>query len=152
MDLIGANPDISGEYPDLFDAGRHGPADADLVRKLALGRQLRAGRDDAERELPLVALLTDGATLLMFPEGTRSRTGRPGRARPGVAIFARDAGVPIVPAHIAGSARWTTSWLRGGSIVVRFGDPLPPPAPGAGGEAIRAATDEIMRRILALSS
>ena len=113
---------------------------------------IRRGQLRPEQHARVVALLKSGATLLMFPEGTRSRTGRPGRARPGVAIFARDAGVPVVPALISGSVGWTRSWLRRRPVVVRFGHPMPPPPRGADAPALRAASDQIMSRIVDLAS
>ncbi|MCS1350963.1 1-acyl-sn-glycerol-3-phosphate acyltransferase [Mechercharimyces sp. CAU 1602] len=49
-----------------------------------------------------VAELHKGKSLLIFPEGTRSKTGELGRARPGVIIIAESAGLPIVPIAIVG--------------------------------------------------
>ena len=45
----------------------------------------------------------------MFPEGTLRRNGELGKARPGVGLIAREAGVPVIPGHIAGTYRW---WRR----------------------------------------
>jgi 1-acyl-sn-glycerol-3-phosphate acyltransferase len=46
--------------------------------------------------------LDHGWSVIIFPEGTLSRTGNIGTFRKGAAILALDAGVPIVPAYIDG--------------------------------------------------
>ena len=43
------------------------------------------------------SLLTDGVPLLIFPEGTRSRTGAMGTFKPGAAALAISRGVPVIP-------------------------------------------------------
>lgn len=53
----------------------------------------------------LAALVADGFSVLIFGEGTRSRSGRLGPFRPGAAALARRAGVPLVPVHVDGTAR-----------------------------------------------
>ena len=63
-------------------------------------------------------LLQDKWSLLIFPEGTRSRTGELLPFHPGPAILALRQRVPIVPIHIAGA----------GSILVP-GTPRAQPAP-----------------------
>jgi 1-acyl-sn-glycerol-3-phosphate acyltransferase len=77
-----------------------------------------------------IGLLRSGASLMVFPEGTRSRDGRLGRVRPGAALFARRAGVPIVPVYIDGSFRaWPPQhWLPWPAAVrVWYGEPLAAP-------------------------
>lgn len=80
-----------------------------------------------------VERLRQGIPVLVFPEGTRTRTGRVGRLRDGPALFARRAGVPVVPVYVH---RTEFCWPRGavvprlwgGRIEIRFGRPLTPPA------------------------
>lgn len=62
-------------------------------------------------------LLKDGRIVAVFPEGTRSRDGRLGRAEPGAALLAAWSGADIVPVAITGRYRW-------GRISVRFGRPF----------------------------
>ena len=45
-------------------------------------------------------VLKSGGSLFIFPEGTRSKTGGPGRAKQGVGFLAYYGGVPIVPARV----------------------------------------------------
>ena len=76
-----------------------------------------------------VELLGQGQVVLMFPEGTRTRDGEVGTVRPGVALIARRARVPVVPVTICGAYEvWPRHrpWLGLGRIEVRFGEPIPP--------------------------
>lgn len=80
--------------------------------------------------------LKAGRQVLVFPEGTRTRTGRLSRFKDGPALFARRAGVPVVPVYV-----WRTErcWPRdralpnpfGPRLEVRYGRPLvaPPDLP-----------------------
>jgi 1-acyl-sn-glycerol-3-phosphate acyltransferase len=65
-----------------------------------------------------VRVLRRGGVVGMFLEGTRSRTGRLGPARPGAVWLAVTTGAPVVPVAISGSYR------RGGGLVVRLGPPV----------------------------
>ena len=47
--------------------------------------------------------LREGGSLLVFPEGTRSRDGRVGRLRSGAAILAAEHHLPIVPIYMSGT-------------------------------------------------
>lgn len=51
-----------------------------------------------------VRLLKDGHSILIFPEGTRSKGGPIGEFKSGSLRLAKDAGVPIVPISIEGTA------------------------------------------------
>lgn len=80
-------------------------------------------------------LLADGWNLIVYPEGTRSPDGWPGRFRPGGAALAVAAGAPVVPVAVRGSYAAMPrgrSWPAPGRprVSVVFGDPL------------RAAVDE----------
>jgi 1-acyl-sn-glycerol-3-phosphate acyltransferase len=47
--------------------------------------------------------LADGLSILIFPEGTRSRTGRMRDFKPGAFILSRDSGCPVLPVVVAGT-------------------------------------------------
>lgn len=69
-------------------------------------------------------LLEEGWSLLLYPEGTRSRDGRMGDLHIGAAYLAASHGVPLVPIGIIGThealppGSW---WPRRGDIRVRIG-------------------------------
>jgi 1-acyl-sn-glycerol-3-phosphate acyltransferase len=73
--------------------------------------------------------LQRGEMVLVFPEGTRSRDGDLGVFKPGLALVARRAKVPIVPAAIEGAFR---AWPRAAALPqfrivhVHYGTPLLP--------------------------
>jgi 1-acyl-sn-glycerol-3-phosphate acyltransferase len=66
-------------------------------------------RADVEAVQTAVRLARDGNVVVMFPEGTRRKKGlvkrHQARARSGAARIALDAGVPLVPAAVAGTDR-----------------------------------------------
>ncbi len=49
------------------------------------------------------SILSSGESVLIFPEGTRSRTGQLQQFKPGVGLIAQELGVPVVPAYIQGT-------------------------------------------------
>jgi 1-acyl-sn-glycerol-3-phosphate acyltransferase len=77
--------------------------------------------------------LKAGKQVLVFPEGTRTRTGYLARFKDGPALFARRANVPVIPVYV-----WRTErcWPRdsnlprpfGSRLEVRYGRPLRAPA------------------------
>jgi 1-acyl-sn-glycerol-3-phosphate acyltransferase len=74
--------------------------------------------------------LSIGRCVFMFPEGTRNEDGRTKAFKPGVALLARKARVPIVPMAIEGA---TDLWPRTrglprlrGRLEVEVGEPIPP--------------------------
>ncbi|HWN80502.1 MAG TPA: lysophospholipid acyltransferase family protein, partial [Candidatus Udaeobacter sp.] len=99
-------------------------------------------------------VLTAGLGLVLFPEGTRSRSGQLGPGKPGVSMLAAEAGVPVVPAYIHGTRDLARAFLRRPPLVIRFGAPLAPPPPGHGPESrdvMRAHTERVMAAIAGLS-
>lgn len=91
---------------------------------------IRTERADPEAMKQALAVLAGGEPLVVFPEGAISRTGRPGRGQPGVVALSCRAGVPIVPAAIAGADRVLPRdrWIpRPGPVRVAFGRPLEVP-------------------------
>jgi 1-acyl-sn-glycerol-3-phosphate acyltransferase len=110
---------------------------------------VRRGDGPAARSALDTALdvLAGGRAFGIYPEGTRSRDGRLYRGRTGVAWLALTAGVPVVPVALTG-----TGGLPGRArITVRFGAPLRLAGLADDARDRRAATDEIMDAIGALS-
>lgn len=68
-----------------------------------------------------------GVSVIMFPEGTRSRNGQMQQALPGSVLLATRLGVPILPVGITGSdklrkLRW--AFLHHPTITVNIGKPF----------------------------
>ena len=68
-----------------------------------------------------------GRTIIMFPEGTRSETGRLGRFKKGAFVMAIKAQVPVVPVAVRGTRRVMEkgSWkIMPGRVCIRVGFPI----------------------------
>jgi 1-acyl-sn-glycerol-3-phosphate acyltransferase len=72
--------------------------------------------------------LSEGAWVIMFPEGTRTPVGKQGKYKTGGARFALDAGAPVVPiAHNAGRVWPRNSFIKyPGVVTVSIGKPIDP--------------------------
>ncbi|EAX46543.1 1-acyl-sn-glycerol-3-phosphate acyltransferases [Thermosinus carboxydivorans Nor1] len=108
---------------------------------------VRRGAADRTAIRTAVAILEAGGVLGVFPEGTRSRTGKLGAAEPGVAMLALKTGAPIVPCAVVG----TNKVLRQGQWLprfeVRFGKPLQVAKGRADKEDVDRLTTSIMEEI-----
>jgi len=72
-------------------------------------------------------LLQAGWSVVVFPEGTRSRTGQLGPFRPGVGLLAIRSGRPVLPVRISGTYEALPPGRRiprRSRVEVRFGPPL----------------------------
>jgi 1-acyl-sn-glycerol-3-phosphate acyltransferase len=104
-----------------------------------LGQHLaRAGHIPVPREDPRAAVKTltlaagiireRGTSLLIFPEGGRSRDGRMRDFKEGAAYIAIKAGVPAVPMALIGSRAvlpFGSGKVTPGAIRMRIGEPIP---------------------------
>lgn len=110
------------------------------------------GQADAEAISTAVRLAGEGHVIAMFPEGTRRRKGLvkrfEARPRSGAARIALEAGVPLVPAAVAGTDRL----MRLGPLRVAFGEPveIDDLRDRELRMAAQEATDRLMARILEL--
>jgi 1-acyl-sn-glycerol-3-phosphate acyltransferase len=88
-------------------------------------RQSRGSRREALEKA--VAALGSGISLLVFPEGTRSRDGRLLPFRPGPFTIAIEAQKPIVPVTVHGTRELMPKGkgsIRPGTITLRFHPPV----------------------------
>jgi 1-acyl-sn-glycerol-3-phosphate acyltransferase len=72
--------------------------------------------------------IRDGASIIAYPEGTRSLDGRIHAFKKGPFVVALKAQVPIVPVAIEGSGRCLPKGRfrpRGGTVRVKIGQPIP---------------------------
>lgn len=90
--------------------------------------QKTAGSFERLYELTKKAL-DSGTSLIVFPEGRRTRDGRVGRFRKGIFRMVRELGVPIVPISMVGSFEFhhKGAWLlRPSTVVVHLHEPIDP--------------------------
>jgi 1-acyl-sn-glycerol-3-phosphate acyltransferase len=113
------------------------------------------GLADVEAVETAVRLAREGNVVVMFPEGTRRSKGlvKRHRARPrsGAARIALSAGVPLVPAAVAGTDRLLTL----GPVRVTYGTPVDIDDLRASDDIRRAsqeATERLMARIAELEA
>jgi 1-acyl-sn-glycerol-3-phosphate acyltransferase len=95
-------------------------------------------------------ILRKGFGLILFPEGTRSKTGELGRGKPGIGMLARHAMVSIVPAYVENSDRFLRLPFIGKRLVISFGKPLTPgwlAETSDDKNGYRAIVAEVMERI-----
>jgi 1-acyl-sn-glycerol-3-phosphate acyltransferase len=101
-------------------------------------------------------ILGRGDAFAIYPEGTRSLDGRIYKGRTGVAYLALTSGAPIVPVALTGTERLQpvgSTRIRRADVTVEFGEPIDASTFGeaSSGRARRELTDEVMRRIQAMS-
>lgn len=98
--------------------------------------------------LRAVEAVREGARVVFFPEGTRSRDGRVGRLRSGAFRVAAQAGVPLQPIVLAGT-RHTIPALPGPIVPCRLAARFLPPRPVSPEEARSTAWREALREEMA---
>jgi 1-acyl-sn-glycerol-3-phosphate acyltransferase len=113
---------------------------------------VRRGEGDAEAVATAIQLCREGHIVVMFPEGTRRQKGlrkkHMARWRSGAARIALEAGVPLVPAGIAG----TDELSHVGRLRVAYGAPIDLDDLGSMPieDAAHAATDRLSAAITEL--
>ena len=137
---------VAGAADYFFDTRIKAATFAFLLNAVPIERQ-RVSRDSANR---VVALLAEGWSMLIFPEGGRSPDGWGQPHRAGAAWLAGRTGRPIIPIHVEGTRHIIakgSSRVRTGTTRVTFGRPL---RPEAGGDP-RVLADLLERAIAALA-
>lgn len=119
---------------------------------------VKEGRGNRDALGAAVEALRAGWAVCVFPEGQIATDGRLQRFHPGIAALAEQTGAPVIPVAVIGSyeayprrARFPKLFRP---ITVRFGAPIPPPAP-RGDDASRKAmlreyTDRVRQGVVAL--
>ncbi|MFA6320460.1 MAG: lysophospholipid acyltransferase family protein [Candidatus Omnitrophota bacterium] len=116
---------------------------------------VKRGTGDLGALRQALAILDEGKPLAMFPEGTRATDKELRSAKPGVGFIVAKAGVPVVPAYIAGSLEAlprSIKTLKRHPVTIYIGEPIvfDEAMKRKNKEAYRAMSDEIMRRIAIL--
>jgi 1-acyl-sn-glycerol-3-phosphate acyltransferase len=113
---------------------------------------VRRGERDVDAIQTAVRLCREGHIVVMFPEGTRRTKGLRKKQQPkwhgGAARIALEAGVPLVPAALAGTDRLS----RLAKLRVAYGTPVTVDDLAAlpQAEATQVATDRLREAITAL--
>ncbi len=97
-------------------------------------------------------VLAGGGAVVIFPEGTRNRSGRFLPPRPGIARLAAQGRAPVLPTYISGSNQIRRSMLRKVPVRISFGLPMMPPVGPGAREADRAYVRGIMDAIASLKA
>lgn len=114
---------------------------------------IRRGQHDSNAIEMATEMVRSGKLVGMFPEGTRSRSGRLQRGRSGAARIALEANAPILPVVVIGSEPVLPDLLklrRRPLVTVRFGKPIYPDPGIVDAAAIRQLTTETMFALAAL--
>jgi 1-acyl-sn-glycerol-3-phosphate acyltransferase len=141
--VVGVALPVRVEYlarSTLFDP----PGFGRLIHRLG-AHPVRRGQADAGALRTMIQVLRNGGKLVMFPEGTRSRTGQMGRLRPGAASVACRCGVPVLPVYVHGTYEaWPRHALlpRPARVTVAFGRPI-----DTTGRDAQTVTDELGERL-----
>jgi 1-acyl-sn-glycerol-3-phosphate acyltransferase len=147
---------------DIPLVGGTSPRNIDFVAKVeaagypVLGRFLRwhgtigirRGETDRDAVRKMRESARDGHVVGLFVEGTRQRSGVPGRAQPGAAMVALQEDVPVVPVAVYGTQYWRLTNRHPCSVA--YGEAVRYEGLPRGGRGYREATADIERRIHAL--
>ncbi len=108
---------------------------------------VKRGEGDRQALRAAQEQLKKGNVLVIFPEGTRSKTRTLAKGHAGLGMIALRAGVPVVPVAIWGSENALKKF--GADITISYGEPmmLRPKGAKITREDIDNATEEVMRRI-----
>lgn len=107
------------------------------------------GRGSAESLDVCASLLRSGTSVLVFPEGTRSRDGAMGRFRSGAARLSLATGTPVLPAGIRGAHAALPPGARmprRGQTSVHVGEPILP-RPGEDVWVLTARLEDAVRAL-----
>jgi long-chain acyl-CoA synthetase len=90
-----------------------------------------------------------GYSVLIFPEGSRSRDGKLQPFRPGIGLLAQESGVPVLPVALIGLGAMRAGnawWFRGRQLEVRVGEVVPVDEEAEPAE-LTAKFEECVRRL-----
>ena len=111
---------------------------------------VKRGEGDRQALRAAEGQLKKGNVVVMFPEGTRSKTKMMAKGHAGLGMIALRSGVPVVPVAIWGSEKVLKEF--GPRVVISYGEPMVFKPKGAKitREDIDDATEQTMRAIAAM--
>lgn len=115
-----------------------------LIKKLGAFPVKRGSKDTKAIDSALESL-NYGRIFVIFPEGTRSKTGELGKPKSGVSLIAARAKVPVVPVFV----KYGRKKIRQ-NVLVSIGEPIPAEdfdVDYTDKHAIRMVSEEIMGKI-----
>lgn len=108
------------------------------------------GKADSDALNYAIRDVKEGNILGIFPEGTRSKDGKMGRAKRGVAVIAKEAKADVLPVAFCS----TDNFKKGTKLTVRFGKMIPFSELNLNDESssedLKAAAKYIMEKVAAL--
>ena len=126
---------LKEKYDPFFVAGAKLSDDpiTNLGTKIVKNIQVKPNTADKEAITSMVKTVRGGENLMMFPEGTRSRTGGMIEGKKGILLIARLTKAKIIPIGMSGtdkllpinnsgdmgSEKWNAA-----DVVIKFGDPV----------------------------
>ena len=114
-------------------------------------KRMRGGKRSIDKAARLIK--ENGLSFLIFPEGTRSRSGELGEARAGVGMISVATGRPVIPVYVEGTGRLLGALLGLGGVRVRFGTPMfPDGIRGDRRDRYRHLSDQVMKEIAKLKT
>jgi 1-acyl-sn-glycerol-3-phosphate acyltransferase len=110
---------------------------------------IRRGQSDEAAMETARMIVERGGTVVIFPEGTRIRTGSLGRPKRGVGRLALETGAPVLPIAVVGSEQVRRGWrIRPRKVRLRAGQPMTFPRTERPSPALAATvTDRIWPNI-----
>ncbi|MDQ3249806.1 MAG: 1-acyl-sn-glycerol-3-phosphate acyltransferase [Chloroflexota bacterium] len=111
------------------------------------------GQSDLGAIQGAVDLVRNGHVVGMFPEGTRSRTGKLQRGKSGAVRIAMHAGAPVVPAVVLNAhqvVRGVGRWWPRPTVIVRFGKPIYLSGDAGDSQNAHDNTEKVMAAMAAL--
>lgn len=111
---------------------------------------VKRGAADKTAIKTAVKILKDGKCFGIFPEGTRSKTGKLGKAEPGVSLIAAMTKAPIIPAAIINTEKIFSKEKFFPRLAVVYGTPLKFTGSTKDKEALAEFAQSIMKEIARL--
>ena len=106
---------------------------------------VRRGESDRVAVRRMRDVVREGNVLGVFAEGTRQRSGKPGKVQPGAAMVALQEDVPLVCGAIEGSVEWRLGNFA--PVSVAWGEPMRFEGLPRGARGYREASEEIEHEI-----